>query len=65
MERNATSPPSFDAVVIGGGPAGLSAALSLGRSRRRVLVAADGPTRNAPAAAAHNVFTRVALPLLY
>ncbi len=58
MELSATSPTSFDAIVIGGGPAGLSAALALGRSRRRVLVAADGPTRNAPADAAHNVFTR-------
>ncbi len=48
----------FDAIVIGGGPAGLSAALALGRSRRRVLLAAEGPTRNASTHAAHNVFTR-------
>jgi thioredoxin reductase len=54
--------PAFDAVVVGGGPAGLSAALALGRSRRRVLLAADGPTRNAPADAAHNVFTRDGTP---
>ena len=57
-----SSPPLFDAVVVGGGPAGLSAALALGRSRRRVLVAAAGPTRNAPAGAAHNVFTRDGTP---
>ena len=53
---------SFDAVVVGGGPAGLSAALCLGRSRRRVLLTTDGPTRNAPAHAAHNVFTRDGTP---
>lgn len=47
----------FDAIVVGGGPAGLSAALALGRSRRRVLVASAGPTRNAAADAAHNVLT--------
>ena len=53
---------SFDAVVVGGGPAGLAAALALGRARRRVLVASCGPTRNAPAHAAHNVFTRDGTP---
>jgi thioredoxin reductase len=52
----------FDAVVVGGGPAGLSAALALGRSCRRVLVAADGSLRNEPAEAAHNVFTRDGTP---
>jgi thioredoxin reductase len=49
---------TFDAVVVGGGPAGLSAALALGRATRRVLLASCGPARNAPADAAHNVFTR-------
>src|SRR5688572_16306228 len=49
---------AFDAVVIGGGPAGLSAALALGRATRRVLLTSCGPARNAPAVAAHNVFTR-------
>ena len=53
---------SFDVVVVGGGPAGLSAALCLGRSCRKVLLATDGPTRNAPARAAHNVFTRDGTP---
>ena len=57
-----TGPARFDAIIVGGGPAGLSAALALGRSRRRVLLAADGPTRNAPASAAHNVFTRDGTP---
>ena len=57
-----SAPTHFDAVVIGGGAAGLSAALALGRARRRVLLAAYGPTRNAPADAAHNVFTRDGTP---
>lgn len=52
----------FDVVVVGGGPAGLSAALTLGRARRRVLLCAHGPTRNAPAHAAHGVFTRDGTP---
>lgn len=51
-------PDTFDAVIIGGGSAGLSAALALGRATRRVLVATCGSTRNAPAHAAHNIFTR-------
>ena len=41
---------SFDVVVIGGGAAGLSAALVLGRARRRVAVVDAGVPRNAPAA---------------
>jgi thioredoxin reductase len=49
---------AFDVLVVGGGPAELSAALTLGRARRRVLLASHGPPRNAVAAAAHNVFTR-------
>lgn len=53
---------AFDAAIIGGGPAGLSAALALGRATCRVLVLADGPPRNAPAEAAHNVFTRDGTP---
>jgi thioredoxin reductase len=39
----------YDVIVIGGGAAGLSAALVLGRARRRVAVVDAGEPRNAPA----------------
>ena len=45
----------WDAVVIGSGPAGLSAAQALGRSLRRVLVIDSGLPRNRFAAHMHNV----------
>ncbi|CUR57897.1 FAD-dependent pyridine nucleotide-disulfide oxidoreductase [metagenome] len=44
-----------DVIVIGGGAAGLSAAVTLARSRRRVLVVDAGQPRNAPAAGVHNL----------
>lgn len=52
----------FDVVVIGGGPAGLSGALVLARSRRSVVVLDTGEPRNAPADGAHNVLTRDGVP---
>jgi thioredoxin reductase len=48
----------FDVIVIGGGPAGLSAALMLGRCRRRVLVCDDEKPRNARSRALHGYLTR-------
>src|SRR5690349_391234 len=48
----------YDVVIIGGGPAGLSAALVLGRACRRVLVCDSGSGRNAPAVGVHGFFSQ-------
>jgi thioredoxin reductase len=45
----------FDCIVVGAGPAGLSAALTLGRARRSVLVLDSGSPRNHAARAMHGV----------
>ncbi len=52
----------FDAVIVGGGPAGLSAALALGRARKRVLLCDAGPARNAAATHMHNFLSRDGTP---
>jgi thioredoxin reductase len=51
-------------VIVGAGPAGLSAALFLGRSRRRVLVCDNGHPRNEASQAMHGFLTRDGMPPL-
>ena len=50
--------PHYDVVIVGAGPAGLSAALILGRCRRRVLVCDTGRPRNAASHALNGYLTR-------
>jgi thioredoxin reductase len=52
----------FDVVIVGGGAAGLSAALVLGRARRRVAVIDAGEPRNAPAAHLQGFLSRDGMP---
>jgi thioredoxin reductase len=52
----------YEVVVVGGGAAGLSAALVLGRARRSVLVIDAGEPRNAPAAHMQGYLTRDGMP---
>jgi thioredoxin reductase len=52
----------YDCLVAGAGPAGLSAALMLGRCRRRVLVCDTGAPRNRWSHAVHGFLTRDGTP---
>jgi thioredoxin reductase len=52
----------YAAVVVGGGTAGLSAALVLGRARHRTLVVDAGEPRNAPAAHMQGYLSRDGMP---
>jgi thioredoxin reductase len=49
---------AWDVLIVGGGPAGLSAALVLGRCLRRVLLCDAGPKRNRASQALHGFLTR-------
>ena len=51
-----------DVAVVGGGAAGLSAALVLARARRRVVVVDAGAPRNAPAVHMHGFLSRDGFP---
>src|SRR5918995_5373835 len=56
--RENTSPEMYDVVVVGGGAAGLSGAMALGRSKRSVLVIDASEPRNARAGHVHNYLFR-------
>lgn len=48
----------YDVIIVGGGPAGLNAALVLGRCRYKVLVFSSNEHRNAPSSAMHGFLSR-------
>jgi thioredoxin reductase len=54
----------YDVVIVGAGPAGLSAALVLGRCRRSVVVCDNGHPRNEASQAMHGYLTRDGIPPL-
>jgi thioredoxin reductase len=56
MPRIETLPEGYDALVVGGGPAGLSAALWLGRYRRRTILVDAGEPRNRFVERGHGYF---------
>lgn len=53
---------TYDAIVAGGGAAGLNAALMLARARRSVVVIDAGAPRNAPASGVHGLLARDGTP---
>jgi len=53
-----SEPRATDLIIVGGGPAGMTAALYAGRARRSVLVLDEGAPRHAPSPAVHNYLTQ-------
>jgi thioredoxin reductase (NADPH) len=53
---------NYDVAIVGGGAAGLSAALLLARSRRDVAIVDAGQPRNHPAEHMHNFLSRDGMP---
>lgn len=62
VSMGSTKKDTYEVVVVGGGAAGLSAALILGRSRRSVLVVDAGEPRNAPSAHMQGYPSRDGMP---
>ncbi len=62
MDNEQYDNTQYDVVIVGGGAAGLSAALMLGRARRRVVVVDAGQPRNRFASHMHGVLGHEGLP---
>jgi thioredoxin reductase len=56
--------PEYEVIIVGGGPAGLSAALVLGRCLRTILVCDAGHPRNSASHAMHGFLSRDNIPPL-
>ena len=63
-DPSTTPPTRYDLIIVGAGPAGLSAALMLGRCSRSVLICDTGRPRNAASHAMHGYLSRDGVPPL-